>query len=86
MELDKYLKNFELEISLENYISDILTYTEDTYLYLTGKDDYSDKEDIIMYLSNASESVEVVRKIIYQIEEKYDKEIKKLNEQLQQTN
>lgn len=86
MNCDEYLKNFELEISLENYISDILTYTDDAYLYLTGKDDYSDKEDIIMYLSDAFESVEMVRKLIDQIEEKYDKEIRKLNEQLQQTN
>ncbi len=82
----KYMEFFKLEMTIDNYLSDILNYSESTYDYLTGNINELDGDEIIMYLSTIPECIETTKELINKLEETYEKEIKDLNEQLQQVN
>lgn len=81
-----YKEFFKLEMGIDSYLFDILNYSESAYDYLTGNKNELDSDEIIMYLSTVPECIEAIKEFIYKLEEKYEKEINDLNEQLQQIN
>lgn len=77
-----YLKLLDLEIKLDNYLSDILEYTESAYNYLIDPDSELDKDEIVMYLSSVPGCIDEVKEIVQKIEEEHEQERREENEQL----
>lgn len=79
-----YLKLLELEIKLDNYLSDISEYTQSACNYLINPNSELDKDEIVMYLSSVPECIEYIKELIQKIEEEHEQEERRLeNEQLQ---
>lgn len=78
-----YLTLLNLEIKLNNYLSDILEYSESACNYLENLYCELDKDEIVMYLSTIPECVQIVKELVQEIEEEYEKEMREKNEQLQ---
>lgn len=74
--MKNYMKYFNLEITINNYLNDILNYTEAAYKYLTEKPEYMDKDELIMYLATVPENIETVKELIEKLEDTYEEEIR----------
>lgn len=77
-----YLTLLNLEIKLNNYLSDILGYSESACNYLEKTNCELDKDEIVMYLNTVPECIKIVKELIQEIEKEYEKEMRKDNEQL----
>ncbi len=70
-------KKFIIEIKISNYLRDLQAYAEGAYLYLTGNPTITDKDEIIDSLESVPEIIEIIDKLIEELEVIYE------NEQLQ---
>ena len=70
-------KKFNIEIKISNYLLDLKNYAQGAYYYLTNNPLVTDKEEIISCLESVPEMIEIIDKLIGELEVLYE------NEQLQ---
>lgn len=63
-----------LELKINNYLSDVESYAESAYQYLIGNPLITDKEEVLTGLSCISECVEIIDKLIEELELIYENE------------
>ena len=52
----------KLEQKIELYLSDIKSYTDSAYCYLSGINENLDKDEILMYISAIPEAIENIKR------------------------
>lgn len=74
--MKRYMKYFNLEIMIDNYLGDIEGYTESAYRYILEQPNDMDKNELLMYLSSVPESIKTIKELIDVLAETYEKEIR----------
>lgn len=67
-------RKFNIEFKINNYLRDVESYAESAYQYLIGNPLITDKEEILTGLSCIPEYVEIIDKLIEELEVIYENE------------
>ena len=67
-------RKFKLKIKINNYLSDIESYAESAYQYLIGNYLIADRDEVLTGLSSIPECVEIIDKLIGELEGIYENE------------
>lgn len=73
--MNENIKNkFNIEVEINNYLLDLKNYAEGAYYYLTNNPLITDKEEIISCLEAVPEIIEIIEKLIKELEAIYENE------------
>ena len=73
--MNENIKNkFNIEVEINNYLLDLKNYAEGAYYYLTNNPLITDKEEIISCLEAVPEIIEIIEKLIGELEAIYENE------------
>lgn len=67
-------KKFNIELKINNYLKDIESYAESAYQYLIGNPIIMDKDEVLMGLECIPECIEIIDKLIEELEVIYENE------------
>ena len=73
--MNENIKNkLNIEVEINNYLLDLKNYAEGAYYYLTNNPLITDKEEIISCLEAVPEIIEIIEKLIKELEAIYENE------------
>lgn len=67
-------RKLNIELKTNNYLRDVESYAESAYHYLIGNPLITDKEEILTGLSCIPEYIEIIDKLIEELEVMYENE------------
>lgn len=67
-------RKLNIELKINNYLRDVESYAESAYQYLIGNPLITDKEEILTGLSCIPEYIEIIDKLIEELEVMYENE------------
>lgn len=67
-------RKFNIEFEINNYLRDVESYAESAYQYLIGNPLITDKKEILTGLSCIPEDIEIINKLIEELEVIYENE------------
>lgn len=67
-------RKLNIELKINNYLRDVEAYSESAYQYLIGNHLITDKEEILAGLCSIPECIEIIDKLIEELEVIYENE------------
>lgn len=71
---ENIIKKFNIEIQINEYLSDLKKYAEDAYEYISGNSMTKDKNEILTCLAEVEDIVEFIDNLIENLEVIYENE------------